>query len=104
MEVTNRFRGLELVNSVLEKLWMEVCNIVQEAANKTIPKRKKKRDAKWLSEESLQIAEEKREVKSKGERGSNTQLNAEFQRITRRDKKTIFNECKNIGTSQKGKD
>ena len=104
MEVSNRFRGLELVNSVLEELWTEVCNIVQEAADKTIPKRKKRRNAKWLSEESLQIAEEKREVKSKGERESHVQLNAEFQRIERRDKKTLFNERENIGTSQKGKD
>ena len=92
VEVSNRFRGLELVNSVLEELWTEVCNIVQEAADKTIPKRKKRRNAKWLSEESLQIAEEKREVKSKGERESHVQLNAEFHRTERRDKKTLFNE------------
>ena len=104
VEGSNRFKGLELVNSVLEELWMEVCNIVQEAANNTIPKRKKRRNAKWLSEESLQKAEEKREVKNKGERESHVQLNAEFQRIERRDKKTLFNECKNIGASQKGKD
>ena len=64
----NRFKGLDLVMSVPEKLWTEVCNIVQEVANKTIPKKKKSKKAKWLSEEALQIAEEQREVKSKGER------------------------------------
>ena len=58
MEVMNRFKGLEPVNSVLEELWMEICNIVQEAANKIIPKKKNSKKAKWLSEESLQIAEE----------------------------------------------
>ena len=63
----NRFKGLDLVMSVPEKLWTEVCN-VQEVANKTIPKKKKSKKAKWLSEEALQIAEEQREVKSKGER------------------------------------
>ena len=62
----NRFKGLDLVMSVPEKLWTEVCNIVQEVANKTIPKKKKSKKAKWLSEEALQIAEEQREVKSKG--------------------------------------
>ena len=64
----NRFKGLDLVMSVPEKLWTEVCNIVQEVANKTIPKKKKSKKAKWLSKEALQIAEEQREVKSKGER------------------------------------
>ena len=68
MEVTNRFKRLDLVNSVPEELWMEVHNIVQEAANKTIPKKKKSKKAKWLSEEALQIAKERREMKSKGER------------------------------------
>ena len=63
----NRFKGLELVNSVPEGLWMEVPSIVEEAANKTIPKRKKSKKANWLSEEALQIAKERREVKSKGE-------------------------------------
>ena len=92
MEVTNRFKRLDTVNSVPEELWTEVHNIVQEAANKTIPKKKKSKKAKWLSEESLQVAEERREVKSKGERERYTQLNAEFQRIARRDKKVFFNE------------
>ena len=68
MEVMNRFNRLDVVNSVPEELWMEVCNIVQEAVNKTIPKKKKSKKAKWLSEEALQIAEKIREAKSKGER------------------------------------
>ena len=68
-----------------EELWMEVCHIVQEAVIKTIPKKKKCKKAKLLSEEALQIAEKRREVKGKGEREKYTQLNAEFQRITRRD-------------------
>ena len=92
VEVTNRFKGLDLVNSVPEELWTEVHNIVQEAANKTIPKKKKSKKAKWLSEESLQVAEERREVKSKGERERYTQLNADFQRTAQRDKKFSFNE------------
>ena len=79
VEVTNRFKGLELINSVPEELWMEVHNIVQEAANKTIPKKKKSKKAKWLSEEVLQIAKERRQMKSKGERkGTSIQLNTEF--------------------------
>ena len=68
VEVMNRFKGLELVNSVPEGLWMEVPSIVEEAANKTIPKRKKSKKANWLSEEALQIAKERREAKIKGER------------------------------------
>ena len=75
-----------------EKLWTEVCNIVQEVANKTIPKKKKSKKAKWLSEEALQIAKERRKVKNKGERKRCIQLNAEFQRTARRDKKAFFNE------------
>ena len=79
-----------------EELWTEVHNIVQEAANTTIPKKMKHKKAKWLSKEALQIAEERREVKNKGERESYTQLNAEFQRTASRDK-TFFNEqCKEI--------
>ena len=91
-EVTNRFKGLDLENSVLEELWTEVCNTVQEAVNKTIPKKKKSKKSKWLSEETLQIAEEWRELKSKGEREKYIQLNAEFQRLSGRDKKAFFNE------------
>ena len=72
--------------------WTEVQNIVQEVANKTIPKKNKSKTAKWLSEEALWIAEEQREAKSKGERERSIQLSAEFQRIARRDKKALFNE------------
>ena len=93
----NRFKGLDLVDRMPEELWMEVCNTVQEAVIKTIPKKKKCKKAKWLSEEALQIAEERREAKSKGERERYTQLNAEFQRKARRDKKPFLNEhCKEI--------
>jgi len=84
VEVTNRFKGVDLVNRVPEELWTEIHNIVQEAVNKTTPKKKKCRKTKWLSEEALQITEEKREAKSKGERERSTQLSAEyFQRIAR---------------------
>ena len=69
-----------------QELWTEVCNIVQEAMIETVPKKKKFRKAKWFSEEALQVAEKRREAKSTGERGGYTQLNAEFQRIARRDK------------------
>ena len=69
MEVTNRFKGLEIVNSVPEELWMEVYNIVQEVANKTIPKKKKTKKVKWLSEEALQIAKEKKRCEKQGKRG-----------------------------------
>ena len=97
MEVTNRFKGLDLVDRVPEELWTEVHNIVQEAVTKTIPKKNKCKKAKWLSEETLQIAEQRREAKSKGERERYTQLNAEFQKIARRDKKAFFYEqCKEI--------
>ena len=88
----NRFKGLDLVNSVPKELWTEVYNTVQEAVNKTIPKKKNTKKAKWLSEKALQIAEERREVKSKGERESYIQLIAEVQRTARRDKKAFFNE------------
>ena len=84
--MANTFKGLDLVDRVPEELWVEVCNIVQETVAKTIPKKKKCKKAKWLSEEALQIAEE-REAKGKGERERYTQLNVEFQRIARRDKK-----------------
>ena len=76
---------------------MEVCNTAQEVVTKTIPKKKKKKKAKWFSEEALQRAEERREVKSKGERKRYTQLNVEFQKIAKRDKKTFLNEqCKEV--------
>ena len=74
----NRFKGLDLVNRVPEELWTKVCNTVQEAVNKIIPKKKKCKKAKWLSEEALQIAEKIRETKGKGERDRYIQLNAEF--------------------------
>ena len=87
VEVTNRFKGLDLIDRVPEDLWTEVCGIVQEVVIKTIPKKKRYKKAKWLSEEALQIAEKRREAKGKGEKERYTHLNAEFQRIARRDKK-----------------
>ena len=93
--VTNRFVGLDLIDKVSEQLWMEVQDIVQEAVIKNITKKKKCKKAKWLSEEILQIAEKRREVKGKGEKERYTHLNAEFQRIARRDKKAFFSDqCK----------
>ena len=84
--------------------WTEIHNIVQEVMNKTIPKKKKSKKAKWLFEKALQIAEERREAKSKGERKRYIKLNAEFQRISRRDKKDFFNEqCSTMeGNNKKG--
>ena len=80
-----------------EELWKEVCNIVQEAVIKTISKKKKCKKAKWLSEEPLQIAEKRREAKGKGEKERYTHLNAEIQRIARRDKKALLgDQCKEI--------
>ena len=72
-----------------DELWMEICGIVQETGIKTIPKKKKCKKAKWLSEEALQIALKRREVKSKGEKERYTHLNAEFQRIAKRDRKAF---------------
>ena len=96
MEVTNRFKGLDLIDRVPE-LWTEACHIVQEAVIKTIPKKKKCKKAKWLSEEALQIAEKRKEAKDKGEKERYIHLNAEFQRITRRDKKDFLSDqCKEI--------
>ena len=92
MEVRNRFKGLDLIDRVPEELWTEVLDIVQEAVVKTIPKKKKCKKAKWLSEEALQTAEKRRDVKDKGERERYTQLNAEFERIARRDKKAFLDE------------
>ena len=95
VEVTNRFKGLDLIDRVPEELWTEVCDIVQEAVIKTIPKKMKCKKAKWLSEEASQIAVKRREVKGKGEKERYTYLNAEFQRIARRDKKVFLsNQCK----------
>ena len=83
-------QGSDLVNSVPKELWMEVCNIDQEAANKTIPKKKKNRTAKQLSKEDLQIAEEKREAKSRGERERYIQLNSEIQRNSKERQEGLF--------------
>ena len=90
MDVTNRFKGLVLIDRVPEELWMEICDIVQEAVIKTIPKKEKCNKSKWLSEEALQIAMKRREVKTKGEKEKYKHLTAEFQRIARRDKKAFL--------------
>ena len=90
MEVTNRLKGLDLIDTVPEELWMQVCNTVQEAVIKIIPKKKKCKKAKWLSEEALQIAEKRRETKDKGEKERYTYLNAELQRIAKRNKKAFL--------------
>ena len=96
VEVTNRFKGLRS-DRVPEELWMEVHDIVQEAVIKSIPKKKKCKKATWLSEEALQIPEKRREVKGKGEKERYTLVNAEFQRIARRDKKAFLSDlCKEI--------
>ena len=91
VEVTNRFKGLEMIDRVPEELWTEAHDIVQEAVIKTIPKKTKYKKAKWLSEEDLQIGE-KRKVKGKEEKERYTYLNAEFQRIARRDKKAFLSD------------
>ena len=93
----NRFNGFGLVDRVPEELWTEVHNIVQGVETKTIPKKKKFKKAKWLSEEDFQMADNRREAKGKGERERYIQLNAEFQRISREDKKAFLSEqCKEI--------
>ena len=92
VEVTNRFKALDLIDRVPEGLWTEVCDIVQEAGIKTIPKENKCKKVKWLSQETLQIAVNRREVKGKGEKERYTHLNAEFQRIARRDKKAFLSD------------
>ena len=97
VEVTNGFKELDLIDRVPE-LWMDVCDIVQEAGINTIPKKEKCKNAKWLSEETSQIPEKRREVKGKGEKERCTHVNAEFQRIARREKKTFrSDQCKEIG-------
>ena len=93
--MTNRFKRFVLIDKVLEELWAEVHDIVQEAVIKTIPKRKKCKKPKWLSEEALQIAEKRQDVKGKGEKERYIHLNAEFQRTARRDKKAFLSDqCK----------
>ena len=95
VEVTNRFKGLDLIDTVPEELWTGVRDIVQEAVIKSIHKKKKCKKAKWLSEEALQIAEKRREVKGKGEKERYTYLNAKLRRIARRDKKAFLgDQCK----------
>ena len=97
VEVRNRLMGLDLIDRVPDELWTEVCYIVQETGSKTTPKKKKCKKAKWLSEEALGIAVKKREAKGKGEKERYTHLNAEFQRIARRDKKALLSDyCKEI--------
>ena len=97
MGVRNRFKGLDLIDRVPDELWMEVHDIVRETGIKTILMEKKSKKAKWLSEEALQIAVKRREAKSRGEKERCKHLNAEFQRIARRDKKAFFsNQCKEI--------
>ena len=96
VEVRNRFKGLDLIDRVPDELWTEVRDIVQEAVIKTIPKKKKCKKAKWLSEEALQIAVKRREAKGKGEKERYTHLNAEFQRIARSKKDFLGGQCKEI--------
>ena len=93
----NRFKGLDLIDRVPDKLWMEVHDVVQETGIKTIPMEKKCKKAKWLSEEALQIAVKRREAKRQGEKERYKHLNAEFQRIARKDKKAFLSDqCKEI--------
>ena len=97
MEVTSRLKGLALINRVPEEIWMDVHDIVQEAEIKKIPKKKKCKKAKWLSQEALQIAEKRKEAKYKGEKERYTHLNAKFQRTAKRDKKAFLrDQCKEI--------
>ena len=97
VEVRNRFTGLDLIDRVPNELWTEVRDIVLETGIKTIPMEKKCKKAKWLSEEALQITVKRREAKSKGEKERYTHLNAEFQRLARRDKKAFLSgQCKEI--------
>ena len=106
VEVRNRFKGLDLIDRVPDELWNEVCDTVQETGIKTISMEKKCKKAKWLSEEALQIAEKRRDAKSKGEKERYKHLNAEFQRIARRDKVSLPQRSmqRNRGKHQNGKD
>ena len=97
VEVRNRFKELDLIDRVPDELYMEIHDIVLETGIKTIPKKKKCKKAKWLSKEALQVAVKSREAKSKGQKQRYTYLNAEFQRIARRDKKIFLSDqCKEI--------
>ena len=105
MEVRNRFKGLDLIDRVPDERLMEVHDIVEETGIKTIQKKNKFKKSKWLSEEALQIALKRREVKSKEKKERYTHLNAEFQRIARRDKKAFLRSMqRNRGKQQNGKD
>ena len=106
VEVRNRFKGLDLIDRMPYEPWNEVRDIVQETGIKTIPMEKKCKKAKWLSGEGLQIAVKRREVKSKGEKERYKHLNAEFQRIAKRDKKSLLQHSmqRNRGKQQNGKD
>ena len=102
VEVRNRFKGLDLIDTVPDELWTEARDIVQETGIKTIPMEKKCKKGKWLSGEALQIAVKRREAKSKGEKERYKHLNGEFQRIARRDKKAFFSDqCKEIEESNR---
>ena len=90
VEVRNRFKGLDLIDRVPDELWNEVHDIVQDTGSKTIPMEKKCKKAKWMPGEALQIAVKRREAKSTGEKERYTHLNAEFQRIARRDRKAFL--------------
>ena len=92
MKVTNRFKGLDLIDRVPDGLWMKLHDIAEEAVIKTISKRRKYKKKKWLSEEALQIAEKRREPKGKGEKERYTHWNAEFQRTARRDKEAFLSD------------
>jgi len=97
VKMRNRFKGLDLTDRVPVELWTEVCDIVQETGIKTIPMEQKCKKEKWLSGEALQIAVDRREAKNKGEKERYKHLNAEFQRIVRRDKKSfLIDQCKEI--------
>ena len=105
MGVRNRFKGLDLIDRVPDELWTEVFDIIQDTGIKTIPMEKKCKKAKWLSEEALQIAVKRREAKSKGEKERYKHLNAEFQRIVRRDKKVLLSDqCKEIEENNRMED
>ena len=97
VEVGNRFKGLDLTERVPDELWMEVRDIVQETGIKTIPKKKKYKKAKWLSEEALQTAVQRRKAKNKGEKERYSHLNAEFRRTARRNKKAFLSNQRNRG-------
>ena len=105
VEVRNRFKGLDLIDRVPDELWKDVRDIVQETGIKNIHKEKECKKARWLSGQALQIAVKRREVISQGEKERYKHLNAEFQKIARRDKKAFLrDQCKETGKQQNGKD